>query len=121
MRKFLYQLEKNLTWNDKYYKVGDTVKVGKVEYTLKSVTTTSYRNEFADEKPKNVIKVIYHVKNDSKKDVSKKQGITVYEVKAGDTLESIAKKYKTSTKKLKIISKKSKKVLSIGDKIEIVK
>ena len=27
----------------KYYKVGDTVKVGKVEYTLKSVTTTSYR------------------------------------------------------------------------------
>ena len=61
------------------------------------------------------------IKNDSKKDVSKKQGITVYEVKAGDTLESIAKKYKTSTKKLKIISKKSKKVLSIGDKIEIVK
>lgn len=53
----------------KYYKVGDTVKVGKVEYTLKSVTTTSYRNEFADEKPKNIIKVIYHVKNDSKKDL----------------------------------------------------
>ena len=40
-------------------------------------------------------------------------------IKKGDTLESIAKKYKTSTKKLKIISKKSKKVLSIGDKIEI--
>ena len=53
----------------KYYKVGDTVKVGKVEYTLKSVTTTSYRNEFADEKPKNVIKVVYHVKNDGKQDL----------------------------------------------------
>lgn len=54
----------------KYYKVGDTVKVGKVEYTLKSVTTTSYRNEFADEKPKNVIKVVYHVKNDGKQDLT---------------------------------------------------
>ena len=54
----------------KYYKIGDTVKVGKVEYTLKSVTTTSYRNEFADEKPRNVIKVVYHVKNDGKKDLA---------------------------------------------------
>ena len=43
---------------------------GKVEYTLKSVTTTSYRNEFADEKPKNVIKVVYHVKNDGKQDLT---------------------------------------------------
>ena len=29
-----------------YYKVGDVVKVGDVTYTLKSVTTTSERNEF---------------------------------------------------------------------------
>ena len=61
--------KENLKDDAPQFKVGDTVKVGKVEYTLKSVTTTSYRNEFADEKPKNVIKVVYHVKNDGKKDL----------------------------------------------------
>lgn len=54
----------------KFYKKGDTVKVGKVEYTLKSAVKTSERNEFEDSKPKNVIKVVYHVKNDTKKDLS---------------------------------------------------
>ena len=49
-----------------FYKIGDTVKVGKVTYTLKSIKTTTYRNEFADEKPKYVIEVTYHVKNNSK-------------------------------------------------------
>ena len=49
----------------KYYKLGDTVKVGKVTYTLKSVELTDERNEFADDKPNNVIKVTYHVKNGS--------------------------------------------------------
>lgn len=53
----------------KYYKVGNTVKVGKVTYTLKSVEATSERNEFADDQPKNVIKVVYHVKNNSDKDL----------------------------------------------------
>lgn len=47
----------------KYYKVGDIVKVGDVTYTLKSVTTTKERNQYADKKPKYVIKVVYHVKN----------------------------------------------------------
>ena len=54
----------------KYYKVGDTVKVGKVTYTLKSVEVTSERNEFADDQPKNVIKVVYHVKNNSNEELS---------------------------------------------------
>lgn len=62
----------------KYYKIGDTVKVGKVEYTLKSVTKTSERNEFADDKPKNVIKVVYHVKNDDKKDLPIGTDLNVY-------------------------------------------
>lgn len=53
----------------KFYKKGDTVKVGKVEYTLKSVTPIAERNEFEDSKPKYVIKVVYHVKNDSKEDI----------------------------------------------------
>lgn len=54
----------------KYYKKGETVKVGKVEYTIKSAVVTSERNEFENSKPKNVIKVTYHVKNDGKKDLS---------------------------------------------------
>lgn len=53
----------------KYYKLGETVKVGDVEYTLKSVEKTDERNEFEDSKPVNVIKVVYHVKNDGKQDL----------------------------------------------------
>lgn len=53
----------------KYHKVGDTVKVGKVTYTLKSVEVTNERNEFEDNQPKYVIKVIYHVKNNSDKEL----------------------------------------------------
>ena len=53
----------------KYHKVGDTVKVGKVTYTLKSVEVTNERNEFEDNQPKYVIKVVYHVKNNSDKEL----------------------------------------------------
>ncbi|WP_347283634.1 DUF4352 domain-containing protein [Lactobacillus taiwanensis] len=53
----------------KDYKLGETVKVGDVEYTLKSVEKTDERNEFEDSKPANVIKVVYHVKNDGKQDL----------------------------------------------------
>ncbi|WP_198305820.1 lytic transglycosylase domain-containing protein [Arcobacter vandammei] len=66
-------------------------------------------------------------KNNNKEQVSTKkvsikpESKNIYVVKSGDTLENIAKKYKTSTKKLKFISRKNKKVLSIGDKIEIIK
>lgn len=62
----------------KYYKVGDTVKVGKVTYTLKSVEVTSERNEFADDQPKNVIKVVYHVKNNDDKDLPIGADLNVY-------------------------------------------
>lgn len=64
--------------NIKYYKLGDTVKVDKVEYTLKSVTTTTERNQFEKSKPKNVIKVTYHVKNNSKKDLPIGADLNVY-------------------------------------------
>jgi hypothetical protein len=53
-----------------YYKVGDIVKVDDVTYTLKSVTTTSERNEFEEKKPKYVIKIVYHVKNGTDDDLS---------------------------------------------------
>lgn len=53
-----------------YYKVGDVVKVGDVTYTLKNVTTTSERNEFEDSKPNYIIKIVYHVKNNSNDDLA---------------------------------------------------
>lgn len=53
----------------KYYKVGDSVKVDKVTYTLVSVEKTDERNEFAEDNPANVIKVVYHVKNESDQEV----------------------------------------------------
>lgn len=62
----------------KYYKVGDTVKVGKVTYTLKSVELTEERNEFEDSQPKYVVKVIYHIKNNSDKDIPIGTDMTAY-------------------------------------------
>ncbi len=60
-------------------------------------------------------------KNETNKTSSLKNKNMIYIVKSGDTIEGIAKKHKTTTKKLKFISRKNKKVLSIGDKIEIIK
>jgi membrane-bound lytic murein transglycosylase D len=45
----------------------------------------------------------------------------IYIVKKGDSFESIAKKYKTSVKKLKVDNKKKTNLINIGDKIEIYK
>ena len=63
----------------KYYKLGDTVKVGDVTYTLKSVATTQERNEFADDKPANVIVVTYHVKNNSNDDLPVGADLNAYD------------------------------------------
>jgi len=62
----------------KIYKVGDTAKVGDVTYTLKSVSTTQERNEYADDKPANVIVVTYHVKNNSDDDIPVGADLNVY-------------------------------------------
>jgi len=48
-----------------YHKVGESAKVDGVTYTLKSVEVTNERNEFEDKQPKYVVKVIYHVKNET--------------------------------------------------------
>lgn len=45
----------------------------------------------------------------------------VYVAKKGDTLDSIAKKYKVDIKKLKITTNKKSKTIDAGDKIEIYK
>lgn len=83
----------------KYYKMGDTVKVGDVTYTLKSVETTQERNEYADDKPANVIKVVYHVKNNGDDDLPVGTDLNVYDAtnnKAksypidGETMDAVA-------------------------------
>lgn len=55
--------------SEKTYTVGDTVTVGDVTYTLNGVELTDERNEFEDSNPEKVIKVTYHVKNNSDKDL----------------------------------------------------
>lgn len=51
--------------DETYHKVGKSAKVGGVTYTLKSVEVTDERNEFEDKQPKYVIKVVYHIKNET--------------------------------------------------------
>ena len=46
---------------------------------------------------------------------------SIYVVKKGDTLESIAKKLKVDIKKLKVIDSKKTKTIDIGDRIEVQK
>lgn len=62
---------------NKTYKVGDTVKVGDVTYTLTNVEKTDERNEFENETA-NVIKVTYHVKNDSSTDITLGTDLSIY-------------------------------------------
>jgi membrane-bound lytic murein transglycosylase D len=45
----------------------------------------------------------------------------IHVVKKGDTLDSVAKKYKVDIKKLKVVNSKKSKLIDIGDKIEIYK
>lgn len=61
-----------------FYNLGDSVKVGKVTYTLNSVQKTDYRNEFADETPNNVIEVTYHIVNNSDDDIPVGSDLEVY-------------------------------------------
>jgi predicted small secreted protein len=70
--------KKNAQSKIKFYKKGDTVKVGKVEYTLKSATPIAERNQFEKKQPKYVIKVVYHVKNDGKEDLPIGGDLDVY-------------------------------------------
>ena len=62
----------------KFYKVGDTVKVGDVVYTLKSVEKTDERNEMNDKQFKNVLKVVYHVKNEGSDELPIGADLDVY-------------------------------------------
>lgn len=52
-----------------FYQVGESVNVGGIIYTLKSVTLTDERNQFDEKKPEHVIRVEYDMKNETDKDV----------------------------------------------------
>lgn len=64
--------------SDTFYKVGDTVKVGDVTYTLNSVELTDERNEFEETQPAQVVKVTYTVKNDGDEDIPVGTDVEVY-------------------------------------------
>lgn len=61
-----------------FYKIGDSVKVGDVTYTLNSVELTDQRNEFEEKQPAQVVKITYTVKNDGKEDIPVGADVEVY-------------------------------------------
>lgn len=65
--------------DETYHKVGESAKVDGVTYTLKSVETTDERNEFEDKQPKYVVKVIYHIKNETGDEITIGNDSDVYD------------------------------------------
>lgn len=65
--------------DETYHKVGESAKVDGVTYTLKSVELTDERNEFEDKQPKYVVKVIYHVKNETGDEITIGNDSDVYD------------------------------------------
>lgn len=59
--------------------IGDTVEVDGAKFTLKSVTTTDERNEFADKDPENVIAIEYELENIGDDDIPYGAELTVYD------------------------------------------
>ncbi len=94
-------------------KVQDNKKITKVVDNKKDNKPTD--KKVIEEKKNN--KVIDKKTVDKKQVENNKQ--TIYYVKKGDTLESIAKKYKVNLKKLKDDNNKKSNSLKIGEKIEI--
>lgn len=65
--------------DETYHKVGESAKVDGVTYTLKSVELTDERNEFEDKQPKYVVKVIYHIKNETGDEITIGNDSEVYD------------------------------------------
>lgn len=70
--------ESSTVKEDKFYSVGDTVKVGDVEYTLTNVELTDERNQFDDSNPAAVVKISYTIKNNSDSDIPVGADLEVY-------------------------------------------
>lgn len=64
---------------DTTYGVGDTAEVDGVKFTLKSVTTTDERNEFAETEPAMVVKIEYEVENGTEEEIPVGGDLQVYD------------------------------------------
>src|SRR5690625_2580439 len=61
------------------YRLGDTAEVGGIKFTVKSVSTTDERNEFADEDPNIVVKIEYEIENGSDEEIPIGMDLQVYD------------------------------------------
>ncbi|MGN8646635.1 DUF5067 domain-containing protein [Gracilibacillus sp. HCP3S3_G5_1] len=59
--------------------VGDSAEVDGVKFTLKSVSTTDERNEFADEDPTMVVKIEYEIENNKDEEIPIGMDLEVYD------------------------------------------
>jgi membrane-bound lytic murein transglycosylase D len=99
-------INKKVQDNKKTDKVVDNKKDNKI--IDKKIIDNKKTNKVADKKTV-----------DKKQVENKNNKQTIYYIKKGDTLESIAKKYKVNLKKLKDDNNKKSNSLKIGEKIEI--
>ena len=67
--------------------VGDSAEVDGVKFTLKNVTTTDERNEFADTDPAMVVKIEYEIENNSDQEIPVGGDLEVYDG-TGNKMES---------------------------------
>lgn len=106
-------------------------------YNQKIIIIKPNNENIKENKKENVKEIKKDAKKDVKKDVKNEVKIDnkkvskiaetkkitvkpiIYEVKKGDSLESIAKKYKMDIKKLKTDNNKKSNLINIGEKIEI--
>ncbi|GIO25559.1 DUF5067 domain-containing protein [Ornithinibacillus bavariensis] len=63
----------------KTFSIGDTAEVGGIKYTLKNVSQTDERNEFAGTEPAMVVKVEYEVENGSEEEIPIGADLEVYD------------------------------------------
>lgn len=67
--------------------IGDTAEFDNVKFTLKEVSTTDERNQFADEDPTTVVKIEYELENIGDDDLPYGADVTVYDA-AGNQMDS---------------------------------
>lgn len=67
--------------------LGDTAEVDNIKLTIKNVSLTEERNEFADKNPNKVVKIEYEVENNSDKDIPIGADLQVYDG-TGNQVES---------------------------------
>ncbi len=63
----------------KTYGIGDTVEIDGVKFTLKNVSLTDERNEFAETNPKQVVKIEYEIENNAKEEIPIGGDLQVYD------------------------------------------